>query len=201
MISFKADSIDWEKMDGLVPTVVQDETGQVVMLAFSNEESLKRAIETEYAWYYSRSRNKLWKKGESSGNTQKISEISTDCDKDAILFKIKQKGSACHTGNYSCFGDKEFNFQELFEIIKDRKMNPKKESYTSSLFDDSKGAVNKILEKIGEESAELIIAVKDNKKEDIVYELGDIFYFLMVLMAEKNIYIGDLLSELKKRRK
>ena len=186
--------LDFKKNDGLIPTIAQDDKKQVLMLAFSNKESLLRTFKTGKATYYSRSRKKLWKKGETSGNYQEILRVKYDCDKDTLLFIVKQKNAACHTGKYSCFDDKEFSFEDLYDVISDRIINPKKGSYTSSIAADEK----KIKEKIKEECME-ILNYKD--KDNLVWEISDILYFIFVLMAKKGIDIKDIENELWRRRK
>jgi len=220
---------------GLVPVITQDyKTDEILMLAYMNEEAFKKTYETGKVCYFSRSRNELWIKGETSGNFQELKSISIDCDGDTLLIKIKQTGVACHTGNYSCFfrkferdsetgkKDKVFDnvvsgnadtvltsdesntdgdlctvISELYEIIKDRKNNPKDGSYTNYLF--SKGT-DKILKKIGEESAEIIISSKNSSNEDIQYEIADLIYHICVLMVEKGIGLDDIYRELRRRR-
>ena len=186
--------LDFNKNNGLIPTIAQDDKKQVLMLAFSNKESLLRTFKTGKATYYSRSRKKLWKKGETSGNYQEILRVKYDCDKDTLLFIVKQKNAACHTGKYSCFDDKEFSFEDLYDVISDRIINPKKGSYTSSIAADEK----KIKEKIKEECME-ILNYKD--KDNLVWEISDILYFIFVLMAKKGIDIKDIENELWRRRK
>jgi len=186
--------IDFKKNKNLVPTIVQDDKDQVLMLAFSNKESLLRTFKSGKATYYSRSRRKIWQKGETSGNFQKILRVRYDCDKDALLFTVKQKNVACHTGRYSCFVDKEFNFQELYDVIYDRLTNPKEGSYTSKILADE----NEIKEKIMEECKE-VLEYKD--KNNLVWEISDLLYFVFVLMAKKNIDIKDIENELWRRRK
>lgn len=193
---------------GLVPAVVQDyKTGKVLMLAYMNEESLKLTIKTGKTWFYSRSRDKLWNKGETSGNFQYVKEINLDCDGDAILIKVDQVGNACHTGNRSCFfneiksGEKCLNYKVLYDLedrILDRRKNPKEGSYTNYLFE--KG-IDKILKKIGEESAEVIIAAKNQDRYETVYEMADLFYHCLVLLNEKDIKLDDIFLELIKRYK
>jgi len=199
MIEFDSSKLDWEKGNGLIPTIVQDEAGQVITLAYSTVESLKKAIEEKKGWYFSRSRNKLWKKGETSGNTQELISVKTDCDKDALIFKVKQKEVGCHLGSYSCFGEREFSLNNLWEILRDRKINPKEGSYTSSLFKHRKGAVNKISEKLGEEAIELILSAKDNDRDNVILEAADLIFFINMLLAEKNIAFKDVVEELKTR--
>lgn len=192
---------------GLVPVIAQDiNTGEVLMLAYMNEEAIKKTLEEKIAHYYSRSRKKLWKKGETSGNIQKIKGFYYDCDKDSILIKVEQIGVACHTGNYSCFFNEiltgEVNkkeiLKELYLNIKDRKNNPKEGSYTNYLFE--KG-IDKILKKVGEESAEVIIGAKNRDKKEMIYEISDLIYHVMVLMVNESVTMEDIKSELKTRRK
>lgn len=192
--------------DGLIPAIAQDiNTNEVVMMAWMNAESLEMSMASGKATYFSRSRQKLWIKGETSGNTQEICGIYYDCDADTILLKIRQKGNACHTGEYSCFHNTlidnavegETILRELFAVIQDRKINPKEGSYTNYLFD--KG-VDKICKKVGEEAAESIIAAKNNDKNELTYEISDLFYHLMVLMAQIGIDPDDVFKELKSRR-
>ncbi len=184
----------FKKNAGLIPTITQDDKKQVLMLAFSNKESLLRTFKTGKATYYSRSRKKIWEKGETSGNYQEILKVKYDCDKDTLLFIVKQKNVACHTGKYSCFDDKEFSFEDLYDVISDRIINPKKGSYTSKIAADEK----KIKEKIREECME-ILSYKD--KNNLVWEISDLLYFIFVLMAKKGIDIDDIEHELWRRRK
>ena len=201
--------------DGLIPVVAQDyATKEVVMLAYMNMEAIKKSIETSVAHYWSRSRQELWKKGETSGNFQYIKSISLDCDKDAILMIIEQKGVACHTGSFSCFFNKltenanektDSNYiqkakmlKELYELVSERKLQPKEGSYTNYLFD--KG-IDKILKKVGEETAEVIIAAKNPAKEELRYEIADLIYHLTVLMVERGLELEDVLNELESRKK
>lgn len=193
---------------GLIPTIVQDiDTKEVLMLAYMNKESIEKTLKEKKACYFSRSRQELWIKGEKSGNTQEVKGFYFDCDKDTILLYVKQKGVACHTGNYSCFfnkilGEENINIKELldklYDLIKNRKINPKEESYTNYLFD--KG-LDKILKKVGEESAEVIIAAKNQNKEEIVYEITDLVYHILVLMVNSGVDIEDIKNELKGREK
>jgi phosphoribosyl-ATP pyrophosphohydrolase/phosphoribosyl-AMP cyclohydrolase len=190
---------------GLIPAIAQDAvSGEVLMQAYMNKEALDKTIETGYATYFSRSRNKLWKKGEESGHTQKVVGISYDCDGDSILLRVLQEGAACHTGNRSCFfnditensypGNKII--YDLVETIKDRKVNPKEGSYTNYLFD--KG-IDKICKKIGEESAEVIIASKNENKKELVGEICDLLYHTLILMNVKDISLSDVFTELSER--
>ena len=190
---------------GLVPTVAQDiGSGQVLMLAYMNEESFKSTIDTGIAHYYSRSRNEIWKKGGTSANIQEVKGIYYDCDGDSILLKVNQVGLACHTGNYTCFhneikGYDDINntLDQLYDIVRDRKINPKEDSYTDYLF---KEGLDKILKKLGEESSEVIIAAK-NKKDELIYETSDLIYHLTVLLVNQGVTLGEIKEELRKRMK
>ena len=186
--------LDFEKNNGLIPTITQDEKGQVLMLAFSSKESLKKTFKGGKAVYYSRSRNRLWTKGETSGNFQKIITIKYDCDRDTLLFTVKQNSVACHLGRYSCFGDKEFSLEELYGVIKDRMANPKADSYTSKIAESEE----LIKEKIKEESEEVI---NYNDRDNLIWEIADLTYFVMVLMAKNDISLADVKNELWRRRK
>ncbi len=191
--------------DGLIPAIIIDhDNNQVLMLAYMNRDSLKISLEKKLTCFWSRSRNELWLKGATSGNYQHIISIKTDCDRDTLLIYVKPDGPACHLGNYSCFEDEilqdenknnKFSICALMDLIKDRKINPAEKSYTSYLFE--KG-LDKILKKIGEESSEVIIAAK-NSREETIYELADLIYHMLVLMAEKNIEVQDLIKELASR--
>ena len=186
--------LDFEKNNGLIPTIVQDNNKQVLMMAFSNKESLKATFKTNKANYYSRSRKRLWQKGETSKNTQEIIKIRYDCDKDTLLFTVKQKNISCHLGSYSCFGDKEFTLNQLYEVILDRIENPKADSYTSKILKDEK----LIKEKIDEETKEVL---NYTDKSNLIWEIADLSYFLFVLMAKKGITPKDIKNELWRRRK
>ncbi|MGB8454408.1 MAG: bifunctional phosphoribosyl-AMP cyclohydrolase/phosphoribosyl-ATP diphosphatase HisIE [Anaerocolumna sp.] len=195
--------------DGMIPVVVQEyKTSEVLMAAYMNEEAFRKTIETGKMTYYSRSRNTLWTKGETSGHYQYVKALMVDCDKDTILAKVLQIGPACHTGNQSCFYTelvkKEYDdtnpltvFNEVFDVILDRKKNPKEGSYTNYLF--NKG-IDKILKKCGEEAAEIIIAAKNPDSEELKYEISDFLYHMMVLMAECNLDWSDIVKELAHRR-
>lgn len=190
---------------GLIPAIVQDYvTHEVLTLAYMNRESLQISIGEGRTCFYSRSRQCLWRKGETSGNVQKIVAMRADCDGDALVVEVKKNGPACHTGAESCFfqelyEDEElrpFSIRSLYDVIQGRKDNPKNGSYTTYLFE--KG-LDKILKKVGEESTEVIIAAAKNDKEETIYELGDLLYHGMVLMAEMGITYEELVRELAKR--
>ena len=189
---------------GLICAIAQDyESGEVLMQAYMNQEAFDKTLETGYAHYYSRSRQKLWKKGETSGHLQKVKTISIDCDGDCVLMRVEQIGVACHTGNYSCFftdikegGLGAEMLGKLQRIVLDRKQNPEEGSYTSYLFE--KG-VDKIAKKVGEEAVELVIAAKSKQKEEIVGECADLFYHTLVLLADAGVTLSDVCTELKDR--
>lgn len=182
-------SVDWRK--GLIPTITQDTSGQVLMLAYSSPDSLHKTLETGKVWYYSRSREKLWMKGETSGNIQYFQKIRTDCDQDALLITVHQKGVACHTGGYSCFGSQKFSLQELYQVVKDRLEHPSPDSYTSQL------SLDRMREKIEEEAAELR---KAEEREDLVWESADLIYFIWVWMAAHGVSLEEVKQELRRRR-
>ena len=193
---------------GLIPAIIQDvNTNEVLMMAYMNEESLKKTMETNKTWFYSRSRQNLWNKGETSGNFQDVRSISYDCDGDTLLVKVIPEGPSCHTGNNSCFfntiveGEKTESaaiLKQLYKTIEDRRSNPVEGSYTNYLFD--KG-IDKILKKVGEENAETIIAAKNNSKEELIYEASDLIYHLLVLVVNQGVSLEDIFGELEKRHK
>ena len=205
-------NMEWSEFklgpDGLVPVVVQDyRTDEVLMVAYMNEESFHKTIETGKMTYWSRSRQELWVKGLTSGHYQYVKELVVDCDCDTILAKVSQTGAACHTGNKSCFFHeiaktdyKNTNplkvFEDVYKVIADRKVHPKEGSYTNYLFD--KG-IDKILKKVGEEATELVIAAKNPDPEEIKYEMSDLLYHAMVLMVERGVTWEDITSELANR--
>lgn len=200
-------NIDELKFDekGLIPAVVVDSVSKKVLtLAYMNMESLKISMEKGLTCFWSRSRQELWLKGETSGNYQHIVSITADCDKDALVVSVMPDGPACHKGTFSCFNDKvyqsdelnDFSYEDLMELIKGRKTEKKEGSYTTYLFE--KG-LDKILKKVGEESTEVIIAAKDNDKAETVYEIADLAYHVMVLMIEAGIDLADIHKELASR--
>lgn len=190
---------------GLIPVVVQDFfTKEVLTLAHMNEESLVITMAEGYTCFWSKSRKKLWRKGETSGNKQKVVTITADCDGDALVVEVIKAGPACHTGAESCFfnpvftalDENPFSYKKLYELIKGRKTSPQKGSYTTYLF--AKG-MDKILKKVGEESAEVIIAATKGDKVETVYETADLAYHVLVMMAELGIEPKDITAELAKR--
>ena len=201
--------IDMEKLKfdekGLIPAIVVDGTsGQVLTLAYMNRESLAISIREERTCFWSRSRQELWRKGETSGAVQHIIDITADCDCDALVIRVNKEGPACHTGAESCFHNllfesrenAAFSLQGLMELLQGRKDQPQEGSYTSYLFD--KG-LDKILKKVGEESAETIIAAKNSVPADTVGEINDLFYHVLVMMAELQIPLEDVLAEMELR--
>ncbi len=193
---------------GLVPAIAQDAvTGEVLMLAWMNAESLQMTLDTGYATYYSRSRQQLWKKGETSGHTQQLVSIKYDCDGDAILMQVNQVGPACHTGEKTCFHNEIWSdedapanasiLQHVYDTVVDRAANPQEGSYTNYLLD--KG-IEKTCKKVGEEASEAIIATMKHSKEEVVYEAADLLYHLTVLLYQNGVTLQDVWTELDKRR-
>ncbi len=195
--------------DGLLPVVTQeDSTGEVLMVAYMNEEAYNMTVETGRMTYYSRSRQELWVKGLTSGHFQYVRSLTADCDMDTLLARVDQVGAACHTGSHSCFfntdliidTEKKNNPQkvlsDVYNVIADRRAHPKEGSYTNYLFE--KG-IDKMLKKLGEESTEIVIAAKNTDNREVVYEIADYLYHLMVLMAQKNISWADVTDELARR--
>lgn len=215
------DNLNFDKK-GLIPAVLQNiNTKEVLMVAYMNRDSLKKTLESRKACFWSRSRQELWLKGETSGNYQQVKEIRIDCDNDTLLLLVESAGPACHTGENTCFYrdlsgnelklnedqdlDSDRDFQEkalflkkLYKLIEDRKNNPVEGSYTNYLFEEG---IDKICKKIGEEAAEVIIGSKNGCKGEIVYETGDLIYHLFVLLNNFNIPLEDILNELEKRSK
>ncbi|MEW5766477.1 MAG: bifunctional phosphoribosyl-AMP cyclohydrolase/phosphoribosyl-ATP diphosphatase HisIE [bacterium] len=195
---------------GLIPAIIQDEdSDEVLMLAYMNKESLAKTIETGKTHFWSRSRDKLWLKGETSGNYQFVKEIYYDCDYDTLLIKVDQKGVACHTGERSCFyrslseekvelPDSAKIIKELAKVIQKRKVNPQKGSYTSHLLKEGQ---DKVLQKIIEEAGEVLVEAKNEAQERIVSEMADLWYHCLVLLAWHDIELSDLFKELTRRRR
>jgi phosphoribosyl-ATP pyrophosphohydrolase/phosphoribosyl-AMP cyclohydrolase len=189
---------------GLIPAIVQDaETREVLTLAYMNRESLERTIETRETWFWSRSRNELWHKGETSGNTQQVVDVAVDCDSDAIVVLVKPAGPACHTGARSCFDLKQHEdlgalLAQLSALIESRERERPDGSYTTYLFDHG---LDKILKKVGEESAETIIAAKNEHTKPLVSEVSDLIYHLLVLLVARGVSLDQIRDELALRRK
>ena len=199
--------VDKLKFDanGLIPAIIQDATTkEVLTLAYMNAESLARTIETNETWFWSRSRNQLWHKGETSGNTQRVVEIVADCDNDALVVLVNPAGPACHTGDISCFRTSkstEVNLsaflEQLYRVVAKRERERPANSYTTYLFDEG---LDKILKKVGEESAETIIAAKNNEIEPLVGEAADLLYHLIVLLVARGVTLDQLRDELVRRQ-
>jgi phosphoribosyl-ATP pyrophosphohydrolase/phosphoribosyl-AMP cyclohydrolase len=200
MINF--DEIRFDER-GLIPAVVQDAASrEVLTLAYMNRESLARTLETKQTWFWSRSRNELWHKGETSGNTQEVVSLALDCDADAIVVLVKPAGPACHTGAVSCFdtGTPSLGalLDELYELIQSRERERPAGSYTTYLFEEG---LDKILKKVGEESAETIIAAKNDDDARLTAESADLLYHVVVLLVARGISLTDIAQELAQRRK
>ena len=200
-MSFDPEAVKFDER-GLVPAIVQDaRTREVLTLAYMNRESLALTLETKQTWFWARSRQRLWHKGESSGNTQDVVAISSDCDNDAIVVLVNPAGPACHKGTRSCFGlentDVSNVLDELYALIQNRERERPEGSYTTYLFD--KG-LDKILKKVGEESAETIIAAKNDEQKPFVSEVSDLIYHLLVLLVAKGVSLDEVREELAQRR-
>lgn len=205
-------SIAWGR-DGLVPViVVDDRTGAILTLAYANAEALERTIASQSTWLFSRSRNELWNKGATSGNTQQVVAIAADCDADALIYRVVPSGPACHTGSASCFGPQlrlsdeadaggagfAGAVTELAATIAQRKRFPTPESYTAKLF---AGGVDRIGKKIGEEATEVVIAAKNPDRSELIWETADLLYHTLVLLAERGIALAEVGAELTRRAK
>ncbi|MCJ0930332.1 bifunctional phosphoribosyl-AMP cyclohydrolase/phosphoribosyl-ATP diphosphatase HisIE [Virgibacillus halodenitrificans] len=189
----------------LIAAIVQNaNTGKVLTLAYMNKEALQRTIETKETWFYSRKRQQLWNKGETSGNKQQVKKITFDCDADALLVQVEPLGPACHTGSESCFTNTLYQQEEvnntvipdLVSRIQNRRNNPKEGSYTTYLFNEG---IDKILKKVGEEASEVIIGAKNNDKQEVTWEIADLTYHSLVLMELLGVSISDIKKELRKR--
>lgn len=207
-------NIDFKKQGGMVPVIVQEVgTNEVLMLAYMNEEAYSLTMQTKYAHYFSRSKQRIWKKGESSGHTQKVIDVMIDCDNDTVLLKVEQTGVACHTGRKSCFftsavdekiiSDVEVDttaaygvIDTLYHIIEERKNDDPEKSYTAKLL---KGKQNSMLKKIVEEAGELTFAIKDDNTQEAIYEAADLVYHSMVALSSKNISPDRVKQELARR--
>lgn len=195
---------DFQKMNHMIPAIVQDyQTKQVLMMAYVNEEAYDKMLETKETYFYSRSRNELWHKGETSGHFQYIKGMYLDCDQDTLLIYVEQIGAACHTGSYSCFFEEVLPYQQpldifhdLYDLIEDRKVHRVEKSYTNYLFDQG---VDKICKKVGEEASETIIAAKNDDKEELIGEISDLFYHVYVLMSNQGVTVEDIERKLGER--
>ena len=203
-VSFDISTLRFDEK-GLIPAIVVDtQTKRVLTLAYMNEESLRVSMEKGLTCFYSRSRQELWLKGETSGNYQHIVSITADCDRDALVVEVRKDGPACHTGTESCFTQPVFDgpeppafeYGDLMDMLKGRRDEPKEGSYTTYLF--QKG-LDKMLKKVGEEATEVIIAAKDGDRANTVYEIGDLMYHVMVLMIEMGISLEDVKREMASR--
>lgn len=202
--------LNFKKLNGLIPAIIEDSnTNQVLMLGFMNREALQKTFKDKKVTFYSRTKKRLWQKGEESKNFLMVKSVLSDCDNDTLLIKADPAGPTCHTGNYSCFSNKSTFLTkkqksslniliDLFKVIKSRKKSDPKKSYTAFLF---KKGLNKINNKIGEESREVIKAAKKETKQRLIEESSDLLYHLFVLLALKEIELKDIAEELSKRRK
>lgn len=198
------DNVNYDEK-GLIPAIVQDDvSGKVLMLAYMNEEALKKTIETKETWFYSRSRQELWNKGATSGNKQQVKNIAFDCDQDTVLLTVTPEGPACHTGETTCF----YNFLDqnqpttqdviyrIVDVIENRRNNPVEGAYTTYLFNEG---IDKVLKKVGEEASEVIIGAKNNDKEEIKWEVADLIYHTLVLLNMTDVSIADIKDVLYQR--
>ena len=194
------DQLDFEKGEGLIPAIIQDGvTRKVLMLGYMNREALEKTCEEQRVTFFSRSKKRLWTKGETSGHFFQLQDITMDCDQDTLLLTVQPQGPACHTGDDTCFGEENTatNFlTQLEEIILDRKTANPESSYTSSLF---KKGINKVAQKVGEEAVELVIEAKDNNKDLFIGEAADLIYHYLVLLAAKEYRLEEVIEELKRR--
>lgn len=194
--------INFDKMNGLVPVIVTDNiTGQALMLGFMNREAVHKTIAENKVTFYSRSKGRLWTKGETSGNYLDLVDIKIDCDNDTLLITANPKGNTCHIDQYSCFGLEKENYkflQYLDDLIKSRKKELPENSYTTKLF---KQGENRIIQKVGEEAIETVIAAKNNDREELINESADLLFHLLVMLNQKEIPFNDVISELEKRHR
>jgi phosphoribosyl-ATP pyrophosphohydrolase/phosphoribosyl-AMP cyclohydrolase len=197
----ESSQVDFTKLNGLVPCIVQDADTQVVlMLGFMNAEALEKTIQERRVTFFSRSKQRLWTKGETSGNFLELRDILLDCDQDTLLVKVNPGGPACHTGADTCFNESNsaWHVAGLEKVIADRKSNPKKGSYTTTLFESG---MNKIAQKVGEEAIELVIEAKDDNKQLFLNEAADLMYHYLVLLQAKGYSLADVEGVLKERHK
>jgi len=195
------EKINFEKLSGIVPAIIIDASNNnVLMLGFMNKEALEQTIKKQKVVFFSRSKNRLWLKGETSHNYLNVVSISIDCDNDTLLIYAEPDGPTCHTGSYSCFAEVNENsvlfLEYLFKLIKQRKIEMPENSYTSKLF--QRGS-DRIIQKVGEEAVETVIAAKNKDKEEVIYETSDLLFHLLVMLADQEIEFSDIISSLKKR--
>ena len=194
---------DLKYSNDLIPVITQDREGTVLMQAYANREAVNRTMKTKNAWYWSRSRQKLWMKGEKSDNTQEIIGVFTDCDRDSLLYVVKQKGNACHKGNYTCFTEQLYGnkpqsiLEEVYYAIMERKDLRPEGSYVSSIIDDDE----RLIGKIREESEEVIEAFEEKDENELVWEVADVMFHSLLLLANKDVSFDLLTAEFKKRRR
>lgn len=193
-------TVDFTKNDGLVPAIIQDaNTNKVLMLGYMDEEALEKTQKEKRVTFYSRSKKRLWTKGETSNNFLELVDMELDCDRDTLLVKVKPKGPTCHQGTDTCWGDPNENDEFIYHlerVIQDRKLNPSEKSYTSSLF---KKGINKVAQKVGEEAVELVIEAKDDNKDLFLGEAADLMYHYLVLLAAKGYRLEEVVDVLRKR--
>ncbi len=197
----KIEKINFEKLSGIIPAIIIDASNNnVLMLGFMNKEAIEQTIEKQKVVFFSRTKNRLWLKGETSHNYLNVVSIITDCDNDTLLIYANPDGPTCHTGSYSCFAEVNENsvlfLEYLFKLIKQRKIEMPENSYTSKLF--QRGS-DRIIQKVGEEAVETVIAAKNKDKEEVIYETSDLLFHLLVMLADQEIEFSDILSSLKKR--
>lgn len=188
---------NFDKLDGLMSVILQDaHTHQVLMNGYMNEEAYNKTRAEQVVWFYSRSRERLWKKGETSGHVQNVVSMRLDCDGDALLIEVDPKGPTCHLGTQSCFGDEDFNLQTLEQTVQQKISTPEKGSYTKYLVD--KG-LDKVLKKCGEEMTEVVIAAKDKDRDEVINETSDLLYHLLVMLNQEGVELKDVEDKLEER--
>jgi phosphoribosyl-ATP pyrophosphohydrolase/phosphoribosyl-AMP cyclohydrolase len=188
---------NFDKLDGLLSVILQDtHTGQVLMNGYMNKEAYQKTLADDVVWFYSRSKKRLWKKGETSGHVQEVVSMRLDCDQDALLIEVIPKGPTCHLGTQSCFGDEDFNLHILEQTIQDKIENPKEGSYTKYLVDEG---VDKILKKCGEEMTEVVIGAKNKDKDELISETSDLLYHLLVMLNHEGVTLKDVEDKLQTR--
>ncbi|SOC41842.1 bifunctional phosphoribosyl-AMP cyclohydrolase/phosphoribosyl-ATP diphosphatase HisIE [Salinicoccus kekensis] len=188
---------DFDKGGGLLSVILQDwRTGQVLMNGFMNEEAYEKTVEEKVVWFYSRSKGRLWKKGETSGHIQVVKDMALDCDDDALLIQVEPHGPTCHLGTQSCFGDDHFTLQSLEKIVENKIQHPEEGSYTKYLTDEG---LDKILKKCGEEMTEIVIGAKNDDKKEIIDETSDLMYHLFVMLQHQGVSLKEVEDNLKER--